>query len=178
MKKKKMFFFGMVVLCAACLAACHHQPIIIPDFNTPTEQYIFAKNLKDQSLLESPQKEKKVERTEVLILAYNKVTERFPEDLRVTPLAWSEVADIYFRKGDYKESLRLYEIVLKKYPDQDDVVCKSLFGAARCQDHLKNYEKALSYYKQCFERFENDKRPPLAFLGKQARQFYSRVRVR
>jgi len=175
---KKIFIFGMAILCSACLTACHRQPIIIPDFNTSTEQYIFAKNLKDQSLMESPKQRKKEEHLEALILAYNKVIERFPEDLRVTPLAWTEVADIYFRKEDYKESLRLYETVLRKYPDQDDVVCKSLFGSARCYDHLKDYEKALSYYKQCYERFENDKRPPLAFLGKQARQFYSRVRIR
>ena len=162
--------FGMI--------SCHREPIIIPDFNTATEQYIFAKNLKDTSYLEQRKNEKKETRQEAVIMAYQRVIARFPDDLRVTPIAWVDLGDLYLWVKDYQEALQVYETAMQKYPDQDDVICKSLFGAARAADGMKQYELALSYYKQCYERFENDKRPHLALIGKQARLYYSRIRIR
>ena len=111
-------------------------------------------------------------------MAFERVIERYPDDLRVTPLAWMDLGDMYLHNKDYKEAVKNYETVLQKYPDQDDAVCKSLYGMGRAYDGLKDYEKALDYYKQCFERFENDKNQLLAMLGRQARQSYGRIRIK
>ena len=39
-------------------------------------------------------------------------------------------------------------------------------------------EDALDYYRQCYERYENDKRPPLSIMGKEARYYYSMIRFK
>lgn len=151
---------------------------MVPEFNTGTEQYVFAKNLKDQSVLINPKGKQHKIREESIILAYQSVIDRFPEDQRVTPLAWVELGDTYFRLNDIDEAIVYYETALQKYSHQDDIVCKTLYGAARAHDRLKNYEQAIDYYKKCFQRYENDKRPFLATIGQQARINYSRIRVK
>ena len=109
--------------------------------------------------------------------SYKAVIERFPDDLRVTPLAWVELADIHYRTKDYKKALELYEVIIHKYPEQEDVVCRALFGLAISNDKLKNYKQALSYYKQCSDRFENHTNPYLAIIGQQARINFNRIRI-
>lgn len=160
------------------LCACHREPIIIPDYPSATEQYLFAKKQKETAFLSPSRETKRADQIKSAILAFERVTERYPDDLRVTPMAWMDLGDMHLHNKDYREAIRHYEIVLQKYPDQDEVVCKSLFGLGRSHDGLKNFEKALDYYKQCFERFENDKRTPLAMIGRQAKQSYGRIRVK
>ncbi len=160
------------------LASCRKEPIIIPEFKTATEQYIFAKNFRDTTFFEYRKGEKPKKRNEAILLAYKSVIARFPDDVRVTPLAWVDLADIHYRMKRYRKAAELYEEALRKYPDQEDIVCKALYGAGCAHDHLKDYEKALSFYKQCFERFGNDERPYLAILGRQAKLKYSRIRIR
>ena len=176
MKRLKIALISMAIL--AGVGACARNSIVVPEFKTATEQYIFAKNLRDSTLLGEIKGKKLSKRNKAIVLAYKTVIERFPDDLRVTPLAWVDLADIHYRMKHYRKAARLYKEVLQKYPDQDDVVCKALYGAGRAYDHLKEYEKALSYYKQCYERFENDSRSILAIMGKQARLRYSRIRIK
>lgn len=174
----KIFKLYLFLGCVLILTGCSRTPIIVPEFNTATEQYIFAKNLKDQTVLVNPKgKERKI-RDDSIILAYQSVIDRFPEDQKVTPLAWVELGDTYFRLSNIDEAIVYYETCLEKYPHQDDIYCKALFGAARTHDRLKNFEKAIDYYKKCYQRFENDKRPFLAVIGQQARINFSRIRVK
>jgi tetratricopeptide (TPR) repeat protein len=174
----KIFNLYLFLGIALILSGCTKTPILVPEFNTATEQYIFAKNLKDQTMLVNPKGKQRKIRDESIILAYQSVIDRFPEDQRVTPLAWVELGDTYFHQNDLDEAIVYYETCLEKYPHQDDVYCKALFGAARTYDRLKDYEKAIDYYKICYQRFENDKRPFLAVIGQQARINYSHIRVR
>ncbi len=169
-------FLAVVMLGALC--ACHREPIIIPDYPSATEQYLFAKKQKETAFLAPSRDTKRKEQITAAIMAFERVIERYPDDLRVTPLAWMDLGDMYLHNKDYKEAVKNYETVLQKYPDQDDAVCKSLYGMGRAYDGLKDYEKALDYYKQCFERFENDKNQLLAMLGRQARQSYGRIRIK
>ena len=166
----------LFVLCA--LSSCTNKPIIIPEFTTATEQYIFAKSLRDKVLLEQPKGEDKNTRNQALIMAYENVINRFPDDKRVTPLAWTDLGDTYLRLGQYKDALSHYDTARQKYPDQDDIVCKALFGAARSHDKLKNFDQAIANYKECYTRYENDSRPYLAIIGQQARVNYSRIRIK
>lgn len=174
----KFYTICLLLSMILILFGCMRNPILVPEFNTATEQYIFAKNLKDQTMLVNPKgKERKI-REDSIILAYQSVIDRFPEDQRVTPLAWIELGDIYFRQNEIDEAIVYYETAFQKYPHQDDIVCKALFGSARAYDRIKDYEKAIDYYKKCFQRFENDKRTFLATIGQQARINYSRIRVK
>ena len=168
----------VIIMILSGFSSCSKAPIIVPEFNTPTEQYIFAKNLKDAIVFEGLTKKEMKDHNKALVLAYRSVIDHFPDDLRVTPLAWVDLADTYFRLGDYHKAVELYETSINKYPDQEDIYCKALFGGARSHDRIKNYETALSLYKECFERFENDKRPHLSVLGQQARINYSKIRIR
>ncbi|MBN1902323.1 tetratricopeptide repeat protein [Candidatus Sumerlaeota bacterium] len=174
----KIYRSCLFLILAMILYGCTKPPIIVPEFNTATEQYVFAKNLEDQTILVNPKgKERKI-REESILMAYQSVIDRFPEDQKVTPLAWVELGDAFFARNDMDRSIFYYETALQKYPHQDDIVCKSLFGSARAYDRLKEYDKAIDYYKRCFQRFENDKRPFLATVGQQARINYSRIRVK
>jgi tetratricopeptide (TPR) repeat protein len=166
-----------ILLCV--LSSCTKTPpIIIPEFPTPMEQYYFAKGLNDNMLLEQPVGKDKKTRNEALILAHENVITRFPDDKRVTPLAWLDLGDAYFRQGKYEKSLFYYDTAKEKYPDQDEILCKSLFGSARCHDKLKHFDQAIANYKECYVRYENDKRSPLALIGQQARLNYSRIRIK
>ena len=153
-------------------------PIIVPEFNTATEQYIFAKSLKDRLVMERPKGREKKTYEKALILAYKRVIDQFPEDTRVTPLAWVDLAETHYRLEEYEKAADLYEKAIQKYPQQDDILCKALFGAGLSHDKLKNFRLALSYYKQCYQRFENDPRSHIAIIGQHARINYSRIRVK
>jgi len=161
-----------------CLFSCSKNPIIIPEFETSTEQYMYARSIQERMLIDMPRGSEKRRYNRVLVKAYQNVTDRFPEDLKVTPLALVNIADVKFREGSYNEAGEIYETALKRYPDQDDIQCKALLGAARSYDRLEEYQKALDYYRQCYERFENDKRPPLSIMGREARYYYSMIRFK
>jgi tetratricopeptide (TPR) repeat protein len=181
MKKErsmKIFLSGLFLILILALSGCAKTPIMVPEFNTAAEQYVFAKSLKDQTVLVNPKGRERKIRNDSILLAYKSVIDRFPEDQKVTPLAWVELGDTYFRLNDLDKAIIYYETSLQKYSHQEDIVCKSLFGAARTHDRLKNYEQAIDYYKKCYQRFENDKRPFLAVIGQQARINYSRIRVK
>ena len=172
--KSKLFVFLVVLI---CVVSCSKNPIIIPEFNTATEQFLFAKNLKDKGIYEQPKGKDRKIHDRAVTQAYQNVIDRFPDDKKVTPLAWIELGDIYFKLKDYDKTLFYYETAKHQYPNQDDIQCRALFGTARTHDRLKNFEEAISLYRQCFMRFENDSRPYLAIIGQQARINYSRIRV-
>jgi len=175
---KDLYRATLFLVLGCVLFSCTKTPILVPEFTTSTEQYIFAKSLKDKILLEQPTGKGKKTNNEALIMAYENVINRFPDDKRVTPLAWVDLADNYFRLGEYEKALTHYDTAKQKYPDQDDILCKALFGAARSHDKLKNFEQAIANYKECYVRYENDSRPYLAIIGQQARINYSRIRIK
>jgi tetratricopeptide (TPR) repeat protein len=166
------------LLLSLLLFSCARTSFIIPEFDTPLEQYIFAKNLKEEAVLKLLKKREAKKREKATLLAYKEVVRKFPDDLKITPLAKVDIADIYYKNKKYKTSVKLYERLLDSYPDQDGIVCKALYGAARAHDKLKNYKKAMEYYKTCSKLFENDKRPYIAVFGRQARQNYSKIRIK
>jgi tetratricopeptide (TPR) repeat protein len=175
---KDLYRAVLVLLVLCLLFSCTKSPILIPEFATATEQYIFAKSLKDKVLMEQPMGTDKKTHNQAMIMAYENVINRYPDDKRVTPLAWIDLGDAYFRLGEYEKALTHYDTAKQKYPEQDDILCKSLFGAARSHDKLKNFEQAIANYKECFVRYENDSRPYLAIIGQQSRVNYSRIRIK
>lgn len=183
MKRFKKRFSPSCLFYSLCfilifLSSCARNPIIIPEYENATEQFIFAKGLKDNTIILQQSDLDEETRKRALKDAFRSVIERFPDDRRVTPLAWVELAELHYRQEEFKEALEIYNTVLENYPDQDDVVCQSLYGLGRCHDQLGNYKKALSFYKECYKRFENDPRPHLNIIAKQAKYNYSRIRVK
>ncbi|HPB31777.1 MAG TPA: tetratricopeptide repeat protein [Candidatus Sumerlaeota bacterium] len=173
---KNILISFMLAICALT-AGCHSKAaILIPDFETAAEQYMFAKNMRERSFFHAEKKDER--RDKAIVMAYDKILERFPDDMKITPLAYVELGDIHYRRKDYKKAIAIYEKSILKYSTQDEIVCKALFGAASAYDHQKDFEKAMNYYKMCYERFESDQRAFLAVIGAQARINYSKIRIR
>lgn len=173
----KIIRFFPFLLILVFLVGCGGAKPVIPEYDDALDQYLFAKRLREQMFIQKIEEKNKEARDDAVIMAFENVMQRFPADEKVTPLAMIDLADIYMSQKKYRKAIDLYEKALMKYPDQDDIVCKSFYGAARGYDEIENYERALSYYKQCYEKFENHPMPHIAALASKAKFYYNRIRM-
>jgi tetratricopeptide (TPR) repeat protein len=154
---------------------CFGEKVIIPVYDKPVDQFVFAKRIKDRAYLIADKKRREKEFKNA-ILGYKKVLELFPEDEQFAPLAMISLADCYAEVGSLKKAIKTYEQTLKKYPEQSDIQASALFGAGMAYDRLGSHEKAQFYFKECMERFASDERPLIKDLVARSKLQYGRIK--
>ena len=90
------------------------------------------------------------ERLTSALESYNTVLEYEPSNREVL----KSLGDIYYQLGDYEQALPLYEQVIRKGVESDEIY----FRAAKICDRpgkLRDLEKAYSYYKIVIDRYMN-----------------------
>ncbi len=174
MFKRKLFLINFFIF--ILLFSCVKQ-IFIPEFNTPKEQYEFAKSEKDGSLI-IVDKKKRIEKYDNIILAFKKVIEKFPDDKDYTPLAYISIGDCYRLIDQFQKAADNYEKAFELYGDMEEIKPFALYGAAVSYDHLKDFEKAQHYFKIILDNYENTEKRELRDLVKKARDTYSKIKVK
>jgi tetratricopeptide (TPR) repeat protein len=64
--------------------------------------------------------------------------------------------DSYYNAGEYEKALTKFEECLEKLSGSDPLVVNCLVGLAASSEELKNWDKAVEYYKKASEKTEYD----------------------
>jgi hypothetical protein len=185
----------ILILSVVMLQACtlfKKEPFIIPEENTPREQFAVARDTEARA---KGSFDKDVRRDEYnkAIAAYGAVISRFPSDLEFTPAAWLQRAELYYQFGSddpkhYAKAIEGFRIAADKYSNQDDIRVASLWGLGRTYDMLardpdsssrkahENQTNAQMAYKAVIEEFNGHESQAIRALVEQARLRYRIVR--
>jgi len=185
----------ILILAMLLLQSCSlfkKQSFIIPEENTPREQFAVARDT-EQRAKGSFDKSVRREEYNKAIAAYGAVISRFPSDLEYTPAAWLQRAELHYQFGSdnakhYVDAIDGFRTAADKYSNQDDIRVASLWGLGRTYDQLarvpdsssrKSYEnqtKAQMAYKALIEEYTGHESPAIRALVAQARLRYRIVR--
>lgn len=175
MRPKAISPCAVLMVCFALLAGCGTK-IWIPTFDTARDQLMFAREQKANQILSTDRKKRHQQMREI-ILAFQAVIKRFPDDAEYTPAAYVSMGDAYYTFRRYKDAVKTYRTALKKYPDQDDIQLFALYGLGLSYDRLRNYDKAQFYYKNCIDRFRDDEREQFKKIVHECEVLYGQVRT-
>lgn len=172
---KRIFVF-IAAISIMLLLSCSEK-IYIPDYNTAKEQYEFAKEEKDSYKI-IVNKEKKRLKYERVVLAFDKVLQKFPEDKEYRPLALISIGDCYRSIDKYDKAAKSYEEALTLFGDVEDIKPFALYGAAICYDKLKDFERSQLYYKTIIDSYSNNSKSAIRDIVRKAKANYSKIKVK
>ncbi len=153
------------------------KKVVIPEFSTAKEQYVYAMKLKMNTLIGYTKKQRK-EQLKLLETSFMEVIKDFPEDERYTPAAYVSLGDTYIEYREPRKAIDIFEEAIMRYPDQADVLLFSHYGLGFSYDMIGEYEEAKKEYKLCVDKFGDDPRPEFQETLQKCRTRYERLRVR
>lgn len=164
-----LIFTGLLIFSTSC-----GKKIIIPDYPTAKEQWLFAMKEKKNTIpaLDEAARQRQLARLE---MAFLKVIEQFPDDKQFTPGAYINLGDTYLKFKQHHKAIKIFTEAIEKYPDQEDVQLFGHFGIANAYDLLGRYDDAIKGYKYCLDKFGNSQNPEFKKIVDLARDRYNRV---
>ncbi|MFI5171852.1 MAG: tol-pal system YbgF family protein [Chitinophagales bacterium] len=87
-----------------------------------------------------------------LIEAYNKYTEKFPED-SLSPKFMMKSALLYHALGNYLQELKTLELIVEKYPDTDYAPQALATGARVSEENINDLHRSRYYLKKIQEEY-------------------------
>ncbi len=148
---------------------------IIPDKETPKEQYAFAYD-SSRTAFKGFDKETRIRRANEIAAAFKKVIEKYPEDTEYTPAAYINLGDTYLEIDNYSKAIKYFKKAVEKYPGQEDIQIFGHYGLGVCYDQIGKYEEAKKEYKYCIDKFGDDPRDTFQKIVKKAQFRYDRIR--
>ena len=164
----------IVCLAAAMLSACGKK-IILPEYESAKDQYLFALRLKTNTVKGFDEKSR-AQQLKRIESSFLRVIEKFPDDTKYTPAAYINLANTY---NDYREpakAVKYFQIALKKYPGQEDIQIFGHYGLGSAYDRLGRYKEAKEQFKLCVDKFGDDPRSAYQEIVEKARRRYTRIR--
>lgn len=166
-----------LLLAGASLAGCGgtEGEYVIPDMNTPADQYRLAVETRQQAAGVFDPDAKKQELGKA-IAAFEKLESRFPQDEMYTPAASLQIAKLYREVEQPETSLAKFRSLLARYPNDQDIRIEALMGTGLLLDELGRPEEAQEYYRLLIDEFADSDRPAYQTVVEQARRNYRRIR--
>lgn len=164
--------------------------VFVPLQKTAKAQYQYAldSEARNQLVLRNPGQMDRLERArETVRQAFMRVSEYFPEDREVTPLARLKLAEIKCgieipaykpSNGELKSAIKDFEALQAGYPENDFVQAKSKFDQGVCLKNLKDYERAQQLFKDVEDLYGESKDEGIKRIVHYARQFYQQTYVK
>lgn len=181
----------VLTILALFLPGCSRAPTVyVPTQPTAQAQYAYAINYRSQHelLLRNKSKKEQWERTRAAVWkAFEKVTELYPEDRNVTPLAKLELADMRAGldlsgvepdEGDLRWSIEQLQQLQRNYPDFDFIQAKARYDEALCWKTLERYDRSQVLFKEVIDTFATHKDPVIQGIVERSNVFYQRVYVK
>jgi len=156
------------------LAAPAEKKLVIPDYPTAKDQYNFAEMYKGSQVLTGDAARRKQQMSKAA-QCYQRVVDRFPEDVNFTPRAIVDLGDCAAQSQDYKVALTHYNRAISGYPDNEYVVARSMCAIGMIQDKREEHEAAKATYKDIIDRFSNSRSMAVRDLVKRASVLYFKV---
>lgn len=174
--KRLAFVATMAALLAvvACAPRERAPEILFPDLKNAAEQYRFAVEFRYK---QTQRPTRNIEdQTWPIIVGFQKVVERFPDDKTYTPLAVLDIGDAYYRMGEFEEALKRYERAYRDYVEIDFVQAKSILMRGSCSQALGRHAEANKLYRECFELYGGHPDELIQELVRRAERLYRQVK--
>lgn len=125
--------------------------LVIPDFPTAKEQFMFAKMFQS-SQVTNPELEKRRVQMNKVTQYYGRVIKNFPNDQTYVPLTYLELGDCAALSDDLQGAIQYYQQAQSASND-DFVQVRSQYSIARIYDTLERFEEAKAIYKRLMEQY-------------------------
>ncbi len=150
------------------------EKLVIPDYPTSKDQYMFASMYEQNQITGSNIKQRK-EQLGKVAQCYERVVNRFPEDQTFTPRAVLELGDCAAQSSDFNKAKSLYNSAMQNYPDDEYIQARAMCAVGLIQDLEKDHEGAKATYKEIMDRYGNSRSGAVREIVKRASTLYFKV---
>ncbi|MBN1516206.1 tetratricopeptide repeat protein [Candidatus Sumerlaeota bacterium] len=151
----KITVISFTLCFALILCSCvRKQPLsVIPDKDTAESQYLYAYMYHKSTI--PPAESQALHAMYIgLILRYQKVVERFPDDMQYTPEAILHIARLMNAQNQNQRCVNYLEAALPLYRDKlPQFEARALYRIGLSLDRQKKYAEAKVIYKECTQKF-------------------------
>ena len=151
------------------------QKIVIPDYETAKEQYLYAMKLKLNTMkgFDKKTRENQLNRIET---AFMRVIKNFPDDNEYTPVVYINLGETYNSYEKPLKAIAMFSTAIHKYPGQEDIQLFGHYGLGISYDKIGEYAKAKEQFKICIDQFGDNPRSTFQKIVEQARRRYGVMR--
>jgi len=148
---------------------------LIPEMDTAREQYTLAdRQYRDALGMFAPEARNTELRKSVQ--AFEMVVQRFPLDMRYTPVADLMIANVYREVGELAKAEPQYRRVLSRYSDDEAIRIDALIGLGQTLDDLRRPSEAKVHYKMVIDQYSSSQDPAIRRSVELARARYVQIR--
>lgn len=151
--------------------------LVIPDLNTPLEQYTYATRYESVVVgIINPDVSKRGPQMNKVVQVHSRVVRNFPNDHEFTPLSKLTIADCSAKLGKYNEAIPSWQRVMSEYPDNSLVQARAKFAMARSYEQMGDFAKAKEIDREIVEQFASSTNARVRQYAAQSQQSYMRTR--
>ncbi len=181
----------ILLLAVGCGTLFGKRSFIIPEENTPGEQFAVART-QEKRARGTLVRSSRVEEFDKAVAAYDAVITRFPSDQQYVPAAWIAKSELWYQLGSedskyFPRALKGFRTAADRFADQADIRAAALWGLGRTYDQLAreagdsksgraSQQNAQAAYKAIIDEFSNHEDPAIRSLAAQAKLRYRIVR--
>jgi len=179
---RRAVLFSTALLAGFAICGCSHlslkkEPeVVFPRLDTARAQFYYAARY-DENTLVGGSREERNRRLRRIIAAYQTVLDNFPDDQFYTPLALASIANCYFRMGDYREAIKIFEEAKKRYPNYPFIHAQAEYKIAQSLDRLGKTAEAKRRFKRCIDTFRHSENDQIRAIVAMCEQLYLRPTV-